>query len=60
MAATTYFHGSLAKYTGRTEDAYGQTWYEVRLTEGHLIGCTRLVSKPPEYDKEEPANWPNL
>ena len=45
MAAFIYFRGNLAEYIGRTEDAYGRKWYEVRLLEGYSEGETRLVSK---------------
>jgi hypothetical protein len=41
----TYFHGDEAEKTSECAvDLYGGVFYEVRLLEGHLAGCTRLVS----------------
>lgn len=39
-----YFNGNKAKFTGKSEEKYGKTWYEYELLEGHLKGKTRLVA----------------
>ncbi len=42
--ATTYFHGDAAEYTGKSDVYYGETFYEIRMTEGHRKG--ELLSTP--------------
>lgn len=48
LMETTYFRGDKAQYTGKTEEAYGRTWYEIILLEGHNKGKLRLVKNPPK------------
>ena len=47
-AATIYFHGNAAVYTGKSETLYRQTCYEIRLTEGHLKGQTKWTYRTPK------------
>lgn len=46
-AQTTYVFGDKAAYTGKVIDAYGGTFYEVTMLEGHLKGQTKAVKQPP-------------
>jgi len=36
--STFFFKGDLAKYTGKTQELYGQTWFEAEIQEGHREG----------------------
>jgi len=38
MKFTTYFHGDKAEYTGKSEELYGETAYEIKMIEGHRKG----------------------
>jgi len=44
----TYWKGSKARYTGKKEDLYGGTFYELELLDGHRKGKFVLTSTPPE------------
>lgn len=48
MNETTFFwKGDLAKYTGQTQQLYGQTWHEAELLEGHRKGELIFTCNPP-------------
>ena len=47
MSTTTYWKGDKVEYTGKVEQLYGGTFYEIRLLEGHMVGQTKLTPKPP-------------
>ena len=46
-APTTYIFGDKAQYTGKVVEAYGGTFYEVTMLEGHLKGQMKAVKQPP-------------
>ena len=46
-APTTYIFGDRAEYTGRSVIAYGGTFYEVVMLEGHMAGQMKAVKQPP-------------
>lgn len=46
-APTTYVFGDKAAYTGKVVEAYGGTFYEVVMLEGHLEGQLKAVKQPP-------------
>ena len=46
-APIAYVFGDRAEYTGRSVIAYGGTFYEVRMLEGHLKGQMKAVKQPP-------------
>lgn len=46
-APTTYIFGDRAEYTGRSVVAYGGTFYEVKMLEGHMEGQLKAVKQPP-------------
>ena len=46
--ATTYIHGDLAIYTGKSITLYGGLFYEVLVCEGHMKGQIKHTSKPPQ------------
>ena len=46
---TRYWKGDLARYTGKTEELYGATFYEIELLEGPRKGCKPLVIDRPEH-----------
>lgn len=47
MAEFTYFHGDKAEYTGKTHDAHGLIYYEIKMVEGHRIGELLCTPKKP-------------
>lgn len=51
-AAIGYFKGDAGEYTGKVEQLHGGTFYELRMTEGHLKGQVKLVTAPPK-----PTSW---
>ena len=46
-APTTYIFGDRAAYTGKVVEAYGGTFYEVKMLEGHMEGQMKAVKQPP-------------
>ena len=46
-APIAYVFGDRAAYTGKVVEAYGGTFYEVRMLEGHLKGQLKAVKQPP-------------
>ena len=46
-APIAYIFGDRAEYTGKVVEAYGGTFYEVRMLEGHLEGQLKAVKQPP-------------
>ena len=46
-APIAYVFGDRAAYTGKVVEAYGGTFYEVRMLEGHLKGQLKVVKQPP-------------
>jgi hypothetical protein len=44
---TTYFHGDLARYTGKTMMIHGGLFYEIELLEGHLKGRFKVTQRAP-------------
>jgi len=48
--STFFFKGDLAKYTGKTQELYGQTWFEAEIQEGHREGELILTPNPPERE----------
>tara|TARA_R110002126_G_scaffold259777_1_gene402780 strand:+ start:415 stop:603 length:189 start_codon:yes stop_codon:yes gene_type:complete len=46
-APIAYIFGDRAEYTGRSVIAYGGTFYEVKMLEGHLQGQLKAVKQPP-------------
>ena len=46
-APIAYVFGDRAAYTGNVVEAYGGTFYEVRMLEGHLKGQLKAVKQPP-------------
>ena len=46
-APTTYIFGDRAEYTGKVVEAYGGTFYEVVMLEGHMEGQLKAVKQPP-------------
>lgn len=46
-APITYIFGDRAAYTGKVVEAYGGTFYEVRMLEGHMAGQLKVVKQPP-------------
>lgn len=51
---TPYFKGDAGEYTGNTQEIGGKTYYEIRLTEGHLKGQTKLISETPTTEAPKP------
>jgi len=47
--STFYFKGDLAKYTGKTQELYGETWFEAEIQEGHREG--ELILTPVQSNK---------
>ena len=50
----TYFKGNKASYTGKKEELYGRTAYEIKLLEGPEKGKTKVTYREP--GKIGPAN----
>lgn len=50
-----YFKGDAGEYTGKTKKIGGKTFYEIKLTEGHLKGQTKLIPEAPEPAPAQPA-----
>lgn len=48
---TTYLHGDLARYTGKTLVIHGGLFYEVEMLEGHLKGQTKVTQRAPKILK---------
>jgi hypothetical protein len=46
-APTTYVFGDKAVYTGKVVEAYGGTFHEVLMLEGHMEGQLKAVKQPP-------------
>ena len=46
-APIAYVFGDRAAYTGKVVEAYGGTFYEVRMLEGHMEGQLKAVKQPP-------------
>ena len=46
-APIAYVFGDRAVYTGKVVEAYGGTFYEVKMLEGHLKGQLKVVKQPP-------------
>jgi hypothetical protein len=44
---TLYWHGDLARYTGKTEMLHGGLFYEIEMLEGHLKGEFKLTQRAP-------------
>ena len=40
-----YFHGDAGEFTGNTEPGFRCTLYEIKMTEGHRVGQTKLVRR---------------
>jgi hypothetical protein len=47
-AATTYWKGFEAVYTGHSQQLHGATFYELRLTEGYRKGETVVTQQAPK------------
>ena len=45
--STTYWHGNMAEYTGKTVLLHGAVFYEIKLTEGHMTGQIKVTQKAP-------------
>ena len=45
---TTYWHGDLAEYTGKTQLLHGALFYEIKIVEGHRAGQLKVTQKAPE------------
>lgn len=46
-APIAYVFGDRAAYTGKVVEAYGGTFYEVKMLEGHMEGQLKAVKQPP-------------
>ena len=46
-APVAYVFGDRAAYTGKVVEAYGGTFYEVKMLEGHMEGQLKAVKQPP-------------
>lgn len=46
-APIAYVFGDRAAYTGKVVEAYGGTFYEVLVLEGHMAGQMKVVKQPP-------------
>ena len=46
-ASIAYVFGDRAAYTGKVVEAYGGTFYEVKMLEGHMEGQLKAVKQPP-------------
>ena len=46
-APNTYVFGDKAVYTGKVVEAYGGTFHEVLMLEGHMEGQLKAVKQPP-------------
>ena len=46
-APIAYVFGDRAAYTGKVVEAYGGTFYEVMMLEGHMAGQLKVVKQPP-------------
>tara|TARA_R110002126_G_scaffold116548_1_gene255993 strand:+ start:163 stop:351 length:189 start_codon:yes stop_codon:yes gene_type:complete len=46
-APIAYVFGDRAEYTGKVVEAYGGTFYEVKMLEGHMEGQLKAVKQPP-------------
>lgn len=44
---TTYFHGDLARYTGKTQIIHGGLFFEIEILEGHLKGQIKVTQRAP-------------
>ena len=51
-APIAYIFGDRAVYTGKVVEAYGGTFYEVKMLEGHLKGQMKVVKQPPMLKAE--------
>ena len=47
LALDFCFFGDRAAYTGKVVEAYGGTFYEVKMLEGHMEGQLKAVKQPP-------------
>lgn len=45
---TCYFHGDLAKYTGKTMALHGGLFYEIEMLEGHMKGQIKVTQRAPQ------------
>lgn len=44
---TIYWHGDLARYTGKTMMLHGGLFYEIELLEGHMKGELKVTQRAP-------------
>ncbi|MFX1767940.1 hypothetical protein PWP93_36330 [Paraburkholderia sp. A1RI-2L] len=45
---TCYWHGDLARYTGKTLTIHGGLFFEIELLEGHMKGQLKVTQRAPD------------